>query len=198
MTGIRVGYVRVSTPEQYPERQIDAMKADKFYVDTYTGKVLERPQLQIMLDFLREGDVLVVHSMDRLARNLDDLRKIVLGLLNKKVKVEFVTEGLSFENAPSSIGLLMLSLMGAFAEFERNMLNERRAAGIALAKKRGSFKGRKSKFTPEIYAEIEKMNRLGASKRTICEYLNLGRTTVYNYLRHKGIAPGKKGKKHEE
>ena len=191
-SGIKVGYVRVSTPDQYPERQIQDMKADKFFVDIYSGKTLDRPQFKIMMEYLRDGDTLIVHSLDRLARNLDDLRKTVMGLLNRGIKVEFITERLIFDGEASPMGLLVLSMMGAFAEFERRTLHERRAAGIALAKARGAFKGRKPKFTEEIYREIEKMNALGAEKKTIAKYLNISRTSVYNYLKLKGPAVRKK------
>ena len=91
-----VGYIRVSSVDQNTERQLDGMTLDKVYEDKASGKDTLRPQLQAALDFLREGDMLVVHSMDRLARNLDDLRRVVLGLTKKGVKVQFVKESLTF------------------------------------------------------------------------------------------------------
>ena len=91
----RVGYIRVSTLDQNTERQLDGQDLDKVFTDKASGKDTKRPQLQATLDYLREGDSLVVHSMDRLARNLDDLRRIVLGLTSKGVLVEFVKERLT-------------------------------------------------------------------------------------------------------
>src|SRR5580658_4796172 len=94
--GKRVGYIRVSSVDQNTDRQLEGVELDKRFTDKASGKDTKRPQLQAALDYLREGDVLVVHSMDRLARNLDDLRKVVLGLTNKGVLVEFVKEHLTF------------------------------------------------------------------------------------------------------
>jgi DNA invertase Pin-like site-specific DNA recombinase len=193
MAGIRVGYVRVSTPEQHPERQMTEMKADKFYVDIYTGKVLERPQFQAMMSFIREGDTLVVHSLDRLARNLTDLRNTVLGLVDKGITVEFITEKLIFDKTPSSFGLLLLSMMGAFAEFERNLTRERSISGIANARAKGiKCGGRKPRFTPEILKQIEKMHKEGAEIKLIAKYIGISRTSVYNYMKLKGPATRKR------
>jgi DNA invertase Pin-like site-specific DNA recombinase len=94
-----------------------------------------------MIDYAREGDTIIVHSMDRLARNLDDLRKLVVQLTNKKIRIEFVKEALTFTGEDSPISKLILSVMGAFAEFERALIKERQTEGIALAKKNGAYKG---------------------------------------------------------
>src|SRR5271165_4719221 len=121
----RVGYVRVSTLDQNAERQLDGQHLDKVFTDKASGKDTKRPQLQAALDYVREGDVLVVHSMDRLARNLDDLRKIDLGLTGKGVQVQFAKESLTFTGEDSPMSNLLLSLLGAVAEFERSMIRER-------------------------------------------------------------------------
>ena len=152
----RVGYIRVSTLDQNTERQLDGQELDKVFTDKASGKDTKRPQLQAALDYLREGDSLVVHSMDRLARNLDDLRRIVLGLTSKGVLVEFVKERLTFTGEDSAMSQLLLSVMGAFAEFERSLIRERQREGIALAKKAGVYKGRKPSLTDEqrsVYAQ---------------------------------------------
>src|SRR5580698_8279558 len=112
--GKRVGYIRVSSVDQNTERQLDGVHLDKKFTDKASGKDTKRPQLQAALDYLREGDVLVVHSMDRLARNLDDLRKVVLGLTSRGVVVEFVKEQLTFTGEDSAMSNLLLSVMGAF------------------------------------------------------------------------------------
>lgn len=192
MSGMKVGYVRVSTPDQHPERQIAEMKADKFFVDIYTGKTLDRPKFQEMINFVREGDTLVVHSLDRLARNLNDLRNTVLSLVQKGVTVEFVTEKMTFDKTPNSFGLLLLSMMGAFAEFERNITRERSMSGIANARARGvKCGGRKARFTPEILEKIERMRSLGRDWNDIAEYVGLSRATVFNYFKLKGPATRK-------
>lgn len=192
MAGIRVGYVRVSTPNQNPDRQISEIKADKFFVDKYTGKTLNRPEFQAMMNFLREGDTLIVHSFDRVGRNLNDLRNVVLQLVNKGVTVEFLNEKLTFDKTPTSFGLLMLSIMGAFAEFERSVIRERSLSGIAEVKAKGlKCGGRNPKFTPKILEEIEKMHSLGMEKQQIAKYLCISRTSVFNYLKLKGPATQK-------
>ena len=137
----RIGYIRVSSLDQNAERQLDGVDLDKRFTDKASGRDTKRPQLQNALEYLREGDVLVVHSMDRLARNLDDLRKIVLGLTGRGVSVEFEKEQLTFTGEDSAMSNLLLSVMGAFAEFERSLIKERQREGIALAKRKGSTRG---------------------------------------------------------
>ena len=100
-------------------------------------------QFSVGVDTLREGDTLVVHSMDRLARNLDDLRRLVQQLTGRGVRIEFVKEGLTFTGEDSPMVNLLLSVMGAFAEFERALIRERQLEGITLAKQRGAYRGRK-------------------------------------------------------
>lgn len=104
MQGQRIGYVRVSTFDQNPERQLEKSLVDRVFTDKASGKDTRRPQLEALLSFVREGDTVVVHSMDRLARNLDDLRRIVQTLTNRGIKIEFVKEGLTFtdEESPMS------------------------------------------------------------------------------------------------
>lgn len=113
--GKRVGYVRVSSLDQNEGRQLDGIQVDKIFTDKASGKDVKRAQLNAALDYLREGDVLIVHSMDRLARNLDDLRKIVLTLTARGVVVEFVKEQLAFTGDDCAMSQLLLSVMGAFS-----------------------------------------------------------------------------------
>ncbi|MBN0091514.1 recombinase family protein, partial [Pseudomonas aeruginosa] len=116
------GYVRVSSFEQNPERQLEQVEVSKLFTDKASGKDTQRPQLEAMLGFVREGDTVVVHSMDRLARNLDDLRRLVQKLTQRGVRIEFLKEGLVFTGEDSPMANLMLSVMGAFAEFERALI----------------------------------------------------------------------------
>ena len=143
MQGHRIGYVRVSSFDQNPERQLEQTQVSKVFTDKASGKDTQRPQLEALLSFVREGDTVVVHSMDRLARNLDDLRRLVQKLTQRGVRIEFLKEGLVFTGEDSPMANLMLSVMGAFAEFERALIRERQREGIALAKQRGAYRGRK-------------------------------------------------------
>ena len=125
MKGQRIGYVRVSSFDQNPERQLDQIQVDKTFTDKASGKDTQRPELEALLSFVREGDTIVVHSMDRLARNLDDLRRLVQKLTKRGVRIEFAKESLVFTGEDSPMANLMLSVMGAFAEFERALIRER-------------------------------------------------------------------------
>ena len=133
MIGQRVGYVRVSSFDQNPERQLKDVDLDRTFSDKASGKDAKRPQLEALMTFVRAGDTVVVHSMDRLARNLDDLRQIVQTLTRRGIRIEFVKEHLAFTGEDSPMANLMLSVMGAFAEFERALIRERQREGIAIA-----------------------------------------------------------------
>src|SRR5215467_14135112 len=140
---MRVGYVRVSSVDQNAVRQLDGIAVERTFTDKASGKDTTRPKLDEMLAFVRDGDIVTVHSMDRLARNLDDLRRTVRTLTGKGVQVEFVKENLTFTGEDSPMATLLLSVMGAFAEFERALILERQREGIAAAKSRGVYTGRK-------------------------------------------------------
>ncbi|EHS87594.1 recombinase family protein [Klebsiella michiganensis] len=150
MQGQRIGYVRVSSFDQNPERQLEGVQVARVFTDKASGKDTQRPELERLLAFVREGDTVVVHSMDRLARNLDDLRRIVQGLTQRGVRMEFVKEGLKFTGEDSPMANLMLSVMGAFAEFERALIRERQREGIVLAKQRGAYRGRKKSLNGTV------------------------------------------------
>ena len=180
--GKRVGYIRVSSVDQNTERQLEGVQVDKRFTDKASGKDTKRPQLQAVLEYLRDGDVLVVHSMDRLARNLDDLRKIVSDLTARGVVVEFVKENLKFTSADNAMSKLLLSVMGAFAEFERSLLKERQREGIALAKKVGVYKGRKRVLTPERAKELRDRVKAGEKKAAVARDFGISRETLYSYL----------------
>ena len=180
-SGKRIGYVRVSTLDQNESRQLEGVQLDKRFVDKASGKDTKRPQLQAALDYLRDGDVLVVHSMDRLARKLDDLRKIVLGLTERGVVVEFAKEHLTFTTEDNAMSKLLLSVMGAFAEFERSLIRERQREGIALAKKAGVYRGRKPSLTPERVAQLRARVAAGEKKAALAREFGISRETLYSY-----------------
>jgi len=179
--GKRVGYIRVSSLDQSELRQLDGVSLDKRFTDKASGKDTKRPQLQAALEYLRDGDVLVVHSMDRLARNLDDLRKIVLDLTERGVVVEFEKEKLTFTSEANAMSKLLLSVMGAFAEFERSLIRERQREGIAIAKKAGVYKGRKPSLTPDRVAELRARVAVGEKKAALAREFGISRETLYTY-----------------
>jgi len=181
-SGQIVGYIRVSTLDQNTERQLDGLKLDRAFTDKASGKDIKRPQLQAALNHLREGDRLIVHSLDRLARNLVDLKNIVSDLTGRGVAVEFVKEHLTFTCEDNAMSNLLLSVMGAFAEFERSLIRERQREGIALAKKAGVYKGRKPSLTPERVVELRKRVKAGEKKAALAREFKISRETLYTYL----------------
>ena len=181
--GNKVGYVRVSSFDQNPERQLEGLELDRKFIDKASGKNTKRPELEEMINYVRGGDLLIVHSMDRLARNLDDLRKIVFNLTSKHVKIQFLKENLTFTGEDSPMSNLLLSMMGAFAEFERSLIRERQLEGIALAKKRGDYRGRKSSLTEEKIEEMKQLLENGENKSEIARRLGISRETLYRYIR---------------
>ena len=183
MTGQRVGYIRVSTLEQNTVRQLDGIDLDRVFTDKASGKDQNRPQIEEMINFVRDGDTVLIHSMDRLARNLEDLRLIVRRLTTKKVRVEFVKEQLTFTGDDNAMATLLLNVMGAFAEFERSLIRERQREGIALAKKRGAYRGRTPSLDAARSAELRQKAAAGIPKATLAREYGISRETVYTYLR---------------
>jgi DNA invertase Pin-like site-specific DNA recombinase len=182
MAGQRIGYIRVSTLDQHTERQLEGVALDKTFVDHASGKDAKRPQLDLLLSFVRAGDTVLVHSMDRLARNLDDLRRIVHTLTGKGVRIEFIKEYLAFTGEDSPMANLLLSVMGAFAEFERALIHERQREGIALAKQRGAYKGRKKALSAAAVMQLRARITAGISKAKVAREFGISRQTLYQYL----------------
>ena len=189
MQGQRVGYIRVSSFDQNPERQLEGVAVDRVFTDKASGKDVRRPELDNLLGFVREGDTLIVHSMDRLARNLDDLRRLVQELTGRGVRIEFAKEHLTFTGEDSPMANLMLSVMGAFAEFERALIRERQREGIALAKQRGAYRGRKKSLSPEKAAALKKRVAAGEKKASLAREFGISRETLYQYLRDSAAIP---------
>jgi DNA invertase Pin-like site-specific DNA recombinase len=183
LDGQRIGYIRVSSFDQNPERQLEHVEVARVFADTASGKDAHRPQLEALLGFVRQGDTVVVHSMDRLARNLDDLRRVVQGLTKRGVRIEFLKEHLVFTGEDSPMANLMLSVMGAFAEFERALIRERQREGIALAKRRGAYRGRKRSLNHEQVAEVRRRIEAGEAKAKIAREIGISRETLYHYLK---------------
>ena len=181
--GHRIGYIRVSTLDQSIERQLDGIELDRTFTDKASGKDTKRPQLQSALQYLREGDTLVVHSMDRLARNSEDLLRTVRELTNRGVTVEFVKNHLTFSGKADPMAKLMMTMLAAFGEFERDLIRERQREGIAIAKAKGVYKGRKKALTSEQAAELVECARSGMPKAELARSYGISRETLYQYLR---------------
>lgn len=181
--GQTVGYVRVSSTGQNEARQLDGIHVDRTFTDKASGKDTQRPQLQAMLEFVREGDTVVVHSMDRLARSLRDLEGIVTGLTARGVTVSFVSQGMTFTGDDSPMNKLMLQMLGAVSEFERSLILERQREGIAIAKAKGNvYKGRKPSLDAAGVAELRRLVAEGKPKAQIAAQLGISRTTLYANL----------------
>lgn len=178
----RIGYIRVSTIDQNNERQLDGLTLDRVFSDKASGRDTQRPELQAMLAFARDGDTIVVHSMDRLARNLDDLRKLVKKLTESGVRVEFVKEGMTFTGDDSPMATLMLSVMGAFAEFERSLIRERQREGVAIAKQQGKYRGGTNKLSPTQVLEMKRRSAI-ESVSSLARCFGVTRDTIYKYLK---------------
>jgi DNA invertase Pin-like site-specific DNA recombinase len=181
--GQRIGYVRVSSVDQHAARQLEQLHADKVFTDAASGKDTDRPQFLALLAYAREGDTIVVHSMDRLARNVDDLRRIVQQETRRGVRMEFVKENLTFTGEDSPMANLMLSVLGAVAQFERDLIRERQREGIALAKQRGVYRGRKQALSADQIKQMRARVKAGEKKAQVARDLGISRETLYQYLR---------------
>ena len=181
--GHKIGYSRVSSVGQNTDRQLDGVELDKIFKEKISAKTRNRPVLTECLDYLRQGDELHVHSIDRLARNLSDLQNIVTSLNSKGVSVHFHKEALHFTGTDNPMNKLMLQMMGAFAEFERNLIHERQAEGIASAKQKGVKFGTTAKLTDEQIKEVKSMVADRYSKADIAKKFNVSRQTIYNALK---------------
>ena len=182
MSGKKVGYIRVSSIAQNTERQLEGIDLDRTFTEKASAKTNHRPVLHECLTYLREDDELHVHSIDRLARNLMDLQTIVTKLNKEKISVHFHKEGLTFTGAENPMNKLMLQMMGAFAEFERNLIHERQAEGIASAKKRGVKFGKPAKLNDAQIKEMKEMATQRYNKTDIAKKFDVSRQTVYNIL----------------
>ena len=188
-TAAKVAYARVSSQDQNLDRQLEAFKLitpDRIFTDKWSGKNMDRPGFQDMMDYVR----LYVASMDRLARNLKDLLEVTESLQKKSVAVHFLKENISLDPTgdQSPIARLLLSMMGAVAEFERSLIRERQAEGIAIAKTRGVYKGR-APINSKLISQAKGKIAMGGPISRVAKNLKIGRTTIYKYLKEPQ-APG--------
>ncbi len=198
MTGQVVGYVRVSTLDQKTDRQLVGIHLHRTFTDHASGKDTDRPELAQMVAYVREGDTVVVHSMDRLARNLEDLRRLVRELTGKGVRIQFLKEGLTFTAEASPMSQLLLNVMGSFAEFERALIKERQSEGIAIAKTKGIYKGRRRALTPAQVDELVARVKADGKKAVLAREFGVSRETVHRYLRAARTAAQVQQKQKEE
>lgn len=173
-----IGYIRVSTTDQNTSRQLSdlTIELDKIFEEKVSGATREREQLKALIDYVRDGDIVYVHSIDRLGRSLIDLKNIIEELKIKGVTVIFVKNGLEFNASQSnSTHELMFNILASFAQFERDMIKERQAEGIAKAKAAGKYKGKSRKVTNQQI--LDKLAE-GFSIRKTAEILGCGISTV--------------------
>ena len=177
---MRIGYRRVSSEDQSLDRQ-DLGECDKVFEEKLSGaRAANRPALQDLISFSREGDDVVVFSIDRLARDLRDLQTLVTTLTDKGVVITFLTEKLTFStSATDPLSTLQLQLMGAFAQFERAIIKKRQAEGIAKAKSKGVYKGRPPKIAK---SKIIELRGAGMQASKIARELGVSRASVYRAL----------------
>lgn len=181
---MNIGYVRVSTIDQNEQRQIEGLNKhgiEKWFVEKVSAKDINRPQLKVMIEFVREGDTVYIHSFDRLARSTKDLLDIVEELQGKGVHLVSNKENIDTSTAT---GKLMLTMIGAIAEFERANMLERQREGIAIAKQEGKYKGRKAIEYPSNWEEVYKRwkNREVTGTNAM-EQLGLKRNTFYKLIK---------------
>jgi DNA invertase Pin-like site-specific DNA recombinase len=175
-----IGYKRVSTVDQNLERQ-DLGDVDKVFEEKLSGKsASNRPALQDLIGYARDGDTVVVHSIDRLARDLRDLQDIIQTLNDKGVTIQFLSEHLIFSaEADDAFAKLQLQMMGAFAEFERNIIRKRQAEGIAVAKSKGVYKGGKKRIDRD---KVRQLSAEGLSTYKIADAMGVSRMSVHRIL----------------
>ena len=181
----KIAYVRVSTVEQNEARQVEALEKhdiDKWFMEKVSGKNMERPKLAAMMDYVREGDTVYIHDLSRLARSTKDLLEIVEQLQAKGVELVSNKENIDTSTAT---GKLMLTMIGAIAEFERANLLERQREGIAIAKREGKFKGRKPvSISKEAFLiQYERYQKREINKGELAKIFDISRPTLDKLIR---------------
>lgn len=177
-----IGYIRVSSVDQKTDRQLDGVKLDEVFEEKASAGTMKRPVLKECLRFLRKGDTLHVHSIDRLARNLNDLLSILEDLTSRNIAVRFHKENLTFTGEDNPFQTLQLQIIGSVAQFERDIIRERQREGIAKAKSKGVHCGRKSSLSESQIAEIRTRVANGEEKKAIAQEFGVSRPTIYRVI----------------
>lgn len=191
MTGKRIGYIRVSSPDQNPDRQLEGVDLDKRFIEFASAKSMNRPKLKEMFDYVREDDIIYVHHADRLARNLQDFVKILCFCRDKNISIKFVSQKLEYNADSSPMSMFMLHCMVAVAELELSLNEERRKEGIAIAQKKGKYKGGKKKLNKEKVDWLRNKLTTRMKITDIAKELKVSTRTIYNYINDLGIEYGK-------
>lgn len=179
---VHVGYIRVSTVDQNTDRQLDGVELAHVYEEKASAATTKRPVLEECMRFVRKGDTLHAHSIDRLARNLGDLLSILMPLTGKGVAVEFHKERLTFTGEDNPFQTLQLQIVGAVTQFEREIIKERQREGIAKARAKGKHYGRKPMLSPEQVQEIKEKVTAGAEKKALAQEYGVSRQTLYRAI----------------
>lgn len=179
----QVAYRRVSTTDQKTDRQLEGISFDNEFEDKASAGTTNRPGLKACLEFIRKGDTLHVHSIDRLCRNLADLQRIVTELNEKGIIIQFHKENLTFTGQTDPMNNLLMQLLGAVSEFERALIKERQREGIATAKANGKHLGRKSTLTADQVEAIKARAANGDSKADLAIEYGVSRQTIYTALK---------------
>jgi len=177
-----IGYIRVSSVDQNLDRQLDGVNLDEVFEEKASAATTKRPKLKECLRYLRKGDIFHIHSIDRLARNLSDLLALLEELTGKGVEVRFHKERLTFTGDSTPFQTLQLQIIGAVAQFEREIIKERQREGIAKAQAKGKHCGRKAKLTKEQIADIKERVGKGEEKKGLAKEFGISRQTVYRII----------------
>lgn len=176
-----IGYIRVSSEGQNVDRQLDGIHLDRKFTDKLSGATKDRPQLQACLLYIRSGDHLHIHSIDRLARSLRDLQEIVDSIITRNITITFHTERLTFTNEENPVSTIMLQMLGMIAQFERTLTKKRQREGIDIAKSKGKHLGR----PPLDYnrrSEAIDHSKSGLNISQISRAMKLSRASIYKLL----------------
>lgn len=192
--GQSVGYIRVSSVDQNTERQLDNLNLDKVFIDKMTGSTKDRPELQRMIEYVRQGDIVYVHSLDRLARNFDDLLDIINQLNQKGVIFKSLQENITLDGVNNNpMDMLILHIFGAIAQFNRSLIREAQREGIAKAKAKGKYKGRKPALSTTQISELKALlaqknssvdNYKKITMSTLATHFNVSLPTIKRYVKH--------------
>lgn len=181
--GKKIGYIRVSTVDQNPERQLENVSVDKKFIDYASGITIDRPQFKAMVDYVREDDIIIVHSIDRLARNVKHLLEFIETMNKKKVVIHFVKENLVFGDSANPLSKLLLTIIGAVAEFERELHLERQREGIAIAQRQGKYRGGKRKLDEKKIEFLKIAMKTNNSKVDLAKEFGVSTWTLTKYMK---------------
>jgi DNA invertase Pin-like site-specific DNA recombinase len=183
---MKIGYARVSSYGQSLDIQLKALKdaqCERIYSEKVSGTKRQRMEYQAMLDFAREGDQIVVTKLDRLSRSLFELQKCSTILENKKIDLQVLEQDI---DTSTPTGRLLFNIIGTVAEFEREMIIQRAAEGRKAAREKGVIFGKKRKLTKDDVVKMANLIQMGTPKPEIAELFNIGRTSIFRYLKEYG------------